>query len=280
MDEVNYGNWSLLLRPTSHGAVFEKIQGVVKGITISGADDPASGARIEWNISNTGGATTHFVGALSAANISDVLLQWGKPDSIDSTSAHARVDALWAGDPQDFSLAKINGTMDVALEHGRFKRSPSVGSDGFLRLMGVLNFDSLARRLRLDFSDLYSSGLAYDQIDGKVRFDQGTMIFTEPLLVQTPSSRLQMAGSLDVAHETLNTHLVATVPVVRTYALYTALLAGWPVAVVTYAFTKLFKKQVDRATSISYRIVGDWSDPKMTFDRLFESEDDLRKPAK
>jgi uncharacterized protein (TIGR02099 family) len=276
MDGSNYGNWSLQMRPTAQGAIFEDINGSVRGVTIKGADGQSEGARMEWNLGDAG-ASTHFVGTLSATDLSDVLRQWQKPDTIESSNASFRADLSWAGDPQDFALVKLSGTMDIWLEKGRFKRNPGAGSDGFLRLMAILNFDSLARRLRLDFSDLYQSGLAYDHISGKVSFEPGSMTFTEPLMVISPSSRLQMMGKLNLEKERINTRLVATLPVVGNFTFFTALVTGLPAAAGIYVVSKLFKKQVDQATSISYSITGSWDDPKMSFDRLFESGESLRE---
>lgn len=276
MDEVNYGNWSLQVRPNDKGVLFNNIHGSVKGVTVSGLDDKAGGAKMEWQVAGSV-TNTHFVGALSAANVSDVLREWQKPDMLESQSARFNVDAMWEGDPQDFALKKMAGSIDIWLEKGRFKNNPSPGSDGLLRLMAILNFDSLARRLRLDFSDLYKSGLAYDEISGKASFVPGTMTFTEPLSVKTPSSRLQMVGKLDLENEKIDARLIATLPVVGSYTFFTALVTGLPAAAGIYVASKLFKKQVDRATSISYSIRGDWSEPKMSFDRLFESEEDLIK---
>lgn len=278
LDDKNYGSWSLQIRPNSQGVLFDNIYGTVRDITISGADDPLAGAKLSWKIGEQG-AQTHFIGSLSATNLSTVLQAWQKPDMIESNAAQFRADVSWAGDPQDFGLKKLSGNMDIWIEKGRFKRSPSVSSDGFLRLMSILNFDSLARRLRLDFSDLYKSGLAYDQINGKVNFEPGTMIFTEPLVVQTPSSRLQMAGKLDLNRERINTRLVATLPVAGNLTIVAAIATGLPAAAGIYLVSKLFKKQVDQATSVSYRITGSWDDPNMSFDRLFESEESLRDNA-
>jgi uncharacterized protein (TIGR02099 family) len=278
MDEVNYGNWSLQVRPNDKGVLFDNIHGSAKGVTVGGLDDNAGGAKMEWLVADSV-ASTHFVGALSAGNVSDVLREWQKPDMLESQSARFKVDAMWAGDPQDFALKKMAGSIDIWLEKGRFKNNPSPGSDGLLRLMAILNFDSLARRLRLDFSDLYKSGLAYDEISGKASFVPGTMTFTEPLSVKTPSSRLQMAGKLDLENEKIDARLIATLPVVGSYTFFTALVTGLPAAAGIYVASKLFKKQVDQATSISYSIRGDWSEPKMSFNRLFESEEDLMKSA-
>lgn len=295
MDDVNYGNWSLQTRPQAQGVLFDHINGTVKGVTVGGLTltdvdnklvSRTGGAKLEWLV-NDAGSSTHFIGELSASDMSIVLREWQKPDTLESKSAHFNVDATWSGDPQDFALKKMAGNIAILIEQGRFKNNPSPGSDGFLRLMAILNFDSLARRLRLDFSDLYQSGLAYDQISGKVSFTPGTMTFVEPLEVKTPSSRLQMAGKLDLENEKIDARLVATLPVVGSYTFFTALVTGLPAAAGIYVVSKLFKKQVDRATSISYSIRGNWSDPKMSFDRLFESEEDLiksvnkeEKPAK
>lgn len=276
LDDINYGNWSLQIRPNEKGVVFDKINGKVKGVNIGGSDEKSGGAKMEWSVAESG-SSTHFIGALSADDISTVLREWQKPDMLESKSARFNVDAIWAGDPQDFALKKIAGSVDVLLQKGRFKNNPSPGSDGLLRLMAVLNFDSLARRLRLDFSDLYKSGLAYDEIIGKASFVPGTMTFTEPLSVKTPSSRLQLAGKLDLENEKIDARLVATLPVVGSYTFFTALVTGLPAAAGIYVVSKLFKKQVDQATSISYSIKGSWGDPQMSFDRLFESEDELIK---
>jgi uncharacterized protein (TIGR02099 family) len=285
VDDINYGNWSLQIRPQANGVVFDHINGTVKGVTVSGMSEISAdgktqskkaGAQMEWLVTGTG-SSTHFIGELSTTNMSAVLREWQKPETLESKAAHFKVDAIWSGDPQDFALKKVAGNVDIFIEQGRFKNKTSPGSDGFLRLMAVLNFDSLARRLRLDFSDLYQSGLAYDQIHGKVNFTPGTMTFVEPLEVRTPSSRLQLVGKLDLDNEKIDSRLVATLPVVGNYTFFTALVTGLPAAAGIYVASKLFKKQVDRATSLSYTVRGDWSDPQMRFDRLFESEDDLIK---
>lgn len=278
MDSVNYGHWTLQIRPNANGVVFDNIHGAVKGVTVGGLNDALSGAKMVWSLTENG-SKTHFTGALSADNISSVMQQWQKPDTIESSNTRFGVDVGWDGDPEDFALKKLSGNMDIWLEKGRFKRNPSAGSDGFLRLMAILNFDSIARRLRLDFSDLYQSGLAYDTISGKVAFEPSTMTFTEPLQVITPSSRLQMAGKLDIEKETINARLVAKLPVAGNLTFLTALATGLPAAAGIYVVSKLFKKQVEQATSVSYTIRGSWGEPNMSFDRLFESEDDLIKRA-
>ena len=278
VDEDNFGTWSLLLRPDDKGVVIDNIHGSIRGLTISGAKDvdgAEAGARLIWQNTPVG-VQSRFIGDLSAGDMSAVLQAWNKPDMLESESAHYRADLFWPGSPQDFAVVNLGGEMSIQIENGRFKRDASAG-EGVLRLMSVLNFDTLARRLRFDFSDLYKSGLAYDSIKGKMRFNLGALKFEEPLVVQTPSSGMQMAGTINLRNETLNTRLVATLPVAGNVTVYAVLAAGLPAAAGIYVMSKLFKKQVDQATSVSYSIKGSWDEPKMRFDRLFESEKSLRE---
>ena len=281
-DNSNYGSWSVQLRPDELGTLFDNIRGNIRGITVSGlpvASDGAkagdAGAKLFWH-KGDGGSRTRFVGLLSAGDIAEVMRQWDKPDIIESTSARYEVDLSWPGSPHHVELKRLKGQVNLLMENGRFKRNPSVGSDGFLRLVGLVNFDTLARRLRMDFSDLYKSGLAYDELRGSVTFDTGKLIFTEPLQMSSPSSRLQMAGSINLEDETIDSRLIATLPVAGNLTFLAALATGLPAAAGVYVVSKIFKKQVDQATSISYRIRGSWDDPEMKFDRLFESESSLR----
>lgn len=285
VDGNNYGNWSLQVHPDANGVLFDHIRGNIRGLTVSGIqphnvdakssaplDD--SGAQIYWS-ANEQGTQTRFVGSLTAGDMTEVLLAWQKPDMIESTSASYQVDLSWPGAPGEFALLNLTGDIDLFLRDGRFKRTTGAG-EGILRLFALVNFDSLARRLRLDFSDLYKSGLTYDEVQGKMHFDDGKIYFSEPILVQSPSSRLQMAGTINLHDETIDTRLIAALPVAGNLTFLAAFAAGLPAAAGIYLVSKIFRKQVDQATSMSYSIKGSWDDPIMKFDRLFESEASLR----
>src|SRR5690606_5048349 len=285
------------LRPISGGMQFANIHGIIRGVTVAGVDSSVEnqtnekptpqqngsgslrqtpGAQLIWKKDDSR-EQTRFVGQLSAENMADVLQQWGVTDFIESQTARYQVDLTWPGAPQHFSIAELKGDVELSLQNGRFKRNSGTGSEGLLRLFGLVNFDTLARRLRLDFSDLYKSGLAYDQLQGKVTFDNGKLSFTEPLQVDSPSSRLQMVGSIHLLDETIDTRLIATLPVAGNLTFLAALATGLPAAAGVYVISKIFQKQVDQATSISYRIRGSWDEPEIKFDRLFESESSLRE---
>lgn len=281
----NYGDWSLQVRPDNSGVMFNRIRGNLRGIAVSGVpatetaniadSSPLSGAQIYWSTGDEG-HRTRFVGVLTATDMAEVMREWEKPDILESSNAVYQVDLEWPGAPGQFSLKTLRGDIDLALEEGRFNRSTGAG-EGVLRLLSLVNFDTLARRLRLDFSDLYKTGLAFDSIQGRIHFDNGQLQLTEPLLVEGPSSRLQLAGTIDLQQETIDARLVAALPVAGNLTFLAALATGLPAAAGIYLVSKIFRKQVNQATSVSYTIRGNWDDPVMKFDRLFESEESLRQ---
>lgn len=277
IDAEPWGSIGFDIKPNSQGVLFDNIKGNIRGMEIHHQDKTDIGAQLSWQITEAG-QQSRFVGKLTTKNMADVLRHWKKPEMVESQSAQILVDINWLSAPQNFHLVDVAGLLELKLIDGRFHREATAG-DGLLRLMSILNFDSLARRLRLDFTDLYKTGLAYDEISGKVNFERGTMTFVEPLIVRSPSSDLQMAGTLNLREETVDARIVANLPVAGNFTLYTALVTGLPAAVGVYLVSKLLKKQVNQVSSISYTMKGSWEKPKMKFDRLFESEDSLRKRA-
>jgi uncharacterized protein (TIGR02099 family) len=271
MKEEDYGTWAFHLVPRERGVQFKQIVGDVRGLYLTGLNGE-QGAVLDWNIREDGSQDTHFYGLFHTRNMGEVMSQWGQPDLIESQRASYRTQLSWAAPPWGVSAEKLVGEVALELDEGRFVRNPAGGSDGILRLFAVLNFDSLARRLRLDFSDLYQSGLAYDSIRGRAHFNEGQVEFREPLLVRSPSSRMQLVGGVDLLEETLDARLVATLPVAGNLTFLTALVGGLPAAAGVFIVSKLFERQVDQATSISYRISGDWDEPRVRFDRMFEGD--------
>ncbi len=269
LDGEDYGQWRFRLAPSEEGLIVDQLQGSLRGLTVTGQEEGA-GASLLWSMAEDTPERTYLAASLRAGNLSELMQRWGQSDILESESADYQLDLSWEGAPQDFGLNTLEGDVQFNVRSGRFKRNPASGSDGILRLFAVLNFDSLARRLRLDFSDLYQSGLAYDSIEGRMTFERGTLFFSEPMQVRSPSSRLQLGGSANLMDETLNTRLVATLPVAGNLTFLTAVAAGLPAAAGVFLVSKLFEKQVDQATSISYTIRGDWDDPTIKFDRMFE----------
>lgn len=271
VDDRKLGAWSLRMQPLEHGLLIDQVIGKIGDTVISGQADESGGARVSW-LTNGSSFTTQVEGRVSGGNLAAVTDALTLPRVVESKSTQLGAEIQWPGSPLFFSATEFSGDVHLDLREGRFLQEANQTGDAFLRLVGLFNFDNWARRLKLDFSDVYKGGTAFDSIRGDLQFDQGMLHLDEPLVMKNASSRMLLGGSIDLRRETLDATLVATLPVGGNATLLTALIAGLPAAAGVYVASKVFEKQMDRAASFSYQLTGPWANPKVEFDKMFDNK--------
>jgi uncharacterized protein (TIGR02099 family) len=269
IENTNLGSWAFRFTPNNKGAVISGIKADVSGMKVSGFDDE-QGGDLFWSINN-GVMKSEFSGILEANNIGNVFEAQGIAQPIISESARFITNVSWAGSPAAIALKQINGDIQIDMHDGQFLQTTAAAT-GALKLLGVLNFNNLVRRLQLDFSDLYKKGLSYKSVNGVMVFNNGLLEIEEPLHVRGPSSDFKMTGSLDLEQETIDGELVITLPITSNLPWIVALVGGVPAAAGTYLASLIFKDQLNKLTSAVYDISGKWSEPEIVFDRLFDIE--------
>lgn len=266
----DYGKWSFKLQPGRDLLTFSQITGEVRGIQVSGIE--GDDASIVWHLGES--PVTELTAELRVEDMLETLKAWGVTPSLEGEDASYTLNLLWPAAPTDVSLEKLSGTVSLNIGQGRYLRNDSGASDGLLKVLGLFNFDSLARRARLDFSDLYKSGLAFDSITGAVRFNEGLLTISDAFKLQSPSSRMELTGQVNLIEQTLDTRLVATLPMSGNLTVIAALAAGLPAAAGVFVISKLFEEQMNKVTSVRYSIVGDWDNPTTKFLGVADSSDE------
>ncbi|MDP5209481.1 YhdP family protein [Microbulbifer sp. 2205BS26-8] len=269
------GRWSFRVRPSSDRLVLSDIRGAVRGFRLEGrgTGEARLGAQLMWMRDVEGNSTSQFIGRLVADDLADIQRSMGHQPLIESKSASFDTALRWDGSPVQVKGSLLSGALKIDIRDGRFLRSTGTAGSTVLRLLSLFNFDTWARRLRLDFSDLYKSGMAFDRVRGEVVFEgDGQLLIAVPIQVEGPTSELQMAGRVNLLREDLDLTLVATLPVGNNLALVAALAGNLPAAAGVYLISKAFKKQVNKMASVSYRISGDWAEPQIRYDRLFDGD--------
>lgn len=265
----NFGEWSFHLEPVEQGIRLENIVANVRGMKIGSKKEPA---QFVWT-QVEGANSSEFVGAISTGDIADVLQAWGQDKLMESRSAKFILATYWPGAPDEVELKSIEGTVTLDINDGSFVRGAEAGENPLLRLIALFNFDTLARRLRLDFSDLAKQGFAFDKVRGELNFAEGDINIASPLVVESTSSTMQLTGTIDMVDEKLDSDLIVTLPVASNLAVLTAMSAGLPAGVGVYLVSKLFKKQVDRVSSINYSVSGDWDDPSIKVRKVLKNSE-------
>lgn len=135
-----------------------------------------------------------------------------------------------------------------------------------MRLIGLLNFDNILRRLRLDFSDVTAQGTAFDRVHGTADVNGGLLTLRGPLQIDAPAATLTLSGSVDLVSRELDQRLGVTLPVSQSLPI-AAIAVGAPiVGGALFLADQLFGDALDRATTLHYRVRGPWTSPQVTLE--------------
>ncbi len=208
------------------------------------------------------GTSSQFNLELQAERIGEMLSTFGYTnENIAGGQTTLSVQATWPGSPMNFSLARLDGSLDLAIEEGRFLDiDPKAG-----RLFGLLSIQTLPRRLSLDFKDLFSKGFAFDRIHGSFTLENGEA-YTSDLTMEGPAALITVTGRTGLAERnydqvvTVVPHVSDSLPVAS--ALFGPIGIGVGAAIfLTGQVFESIPNQIDRMLGYQYRITGSWEDP-------------------
>lgn len=267
LNEKPMGQWSFELVPIVNGVI-------VENITARFHDAEARG-EVRWK--DDSDQRSHLTLRLDSDDFGKVLDAWGVSKSLETKSLKSYLQLSWDGAPWEFDIAKADGEIQFTAKNGRLLDVGNAGN--FLRVFGILNLQSLGRRLRLDFSDLFKSGVAYDEMKANYAIEKGIAKTTEPFVMVGPSVNMAMQGSLDLDKETVDKDIEVAIPVTGNIPLVSVLLGAPQVAGAVFLFDKLIGDPLAKFSTVKYHMSGDWSDPQIDVynakDKQQDSNDDL-----
>lgn len=203
--------------------------------------------------------------AIDVREAGGFLGRFGWPDAIRGTPTKIDGQVAWAGAPSDFDYPSLAGRFTLHAGAGQFtKLEPGVG-----RLLGVLSLQALPRRMSLDFRDLFSQGFSFDSIAGDVRIDRGVM-HTDNLRLSGPAAAVDIAGDVDLAHETQDLSVrvqpsLSTGVSAGAAALFIANpLLGAAVGAGALLAQKMLNNPFDQLFSYRYAVSGSFDEPLVT----------------
>lgn len=280
----SYGSWQFTLDPTAIGAEFSSLIFDFRGLR-AGLDDPPpvdeeTGEMIaryvphfSWYYDGEKHASA-LRGILYADDIADVLTANGYAPSLESDDASFITDVNWPGTPAFFSASNLSGNIELEIYEGRFLQDS--GGTGALKLISIINFDAIMRRLRLS-DDLLRSGLGYDEITALVTIDDGLVKIEDRLVISGPSSLYQVTGEIDLEEETILGEMYVTLPVSDNIPWLGLATGNLPLAVGAYIFDRIFGAQLDSLTSAVYTLEGPWEGLQPEFKQAFGSPEPVEQ---
>jgi len=208
-----------------------------------------------------------FKGQWRVKDLGLFLTSMGLSNDVIDTQALFEFDLQWPDPPYQFALDKLAGTIKMHLEDGRLLGiEPGVG-----RLLGILNLGNLYRRIRLDFSDVFSQGLSFEHIRGDFVIADGKAK-TNNLLVDALPAKIKISGELDLVNRRIDQDIFVLPKSAEVIPIAGKIVGG---VVGAIAGTITGKPREGVFFGAHYRLEGEWSNPKV----ISEPENDglLRK---
>ena len=196
---------------------------------------------------------------LKLSDVGNILARSGYPNTVKNGSGKLAANLSWDGTPDEFNYASLNGTLKLDTGKGRFlKMEPGAG-----KLLSILSLQALPGRITLDFTDVFSAGFQFDNINGNAAIKDG-VLNTQDLHIDGSSAKVTMIGSVDLNSETQDLRVKIFPTIGDSVSLISAFAAGPAVGVGTLIVSKILGNPLDKLVAFEYNISGTWSDPVVT----------------
>lgn len=213
--------------------------------------------RGDWSRS-LAGSESRFVIGFSGEDLGRMLEALGIAPLVQGGRTRADMDLRWDGGPANFAFAWADGQLRLEVGKGRVPElEPGAG-----RFLGLLSLAEIPRRLSLDFSDFFRSGLAFNSIEGSFELAAGSAV-TDDLRIVGPAAEILLRGRTGLAEREYDLRvevLPRTGSVLPALGALTAGPAGAAVGAVAQAVLQSPMKQMNRTL---YSVTGSWDEPKI-----------------
>ncbi|HQQ73619.1 MAG TPA: YhdP family protein [Pseudomonadales bacterium] len=264
INDMDVGNISTELRSNAKQLRFDNLLATGPGYQLRDGTG-TSGSSLLWQQTASGNYQSEFHGLLAMQGEQPAINQLGVDMFIIGKRISMFADLVWPGSPQDASINTLSGNIYTEGKDGKYLQA---NPNAAMRALGFINVATWARRLQLNFSDLGNKGISFDEYNGKLEFNRGVLTFSKPLEIKTSSGQLALSGKALLEKETLDLRLIATLPVGNNATWIAAAAVSLPAAAGVYLVSKVFDKQINSLTSLSYSITGPMNEPDIRFERI------------
>lgn len=254
------GAWSFRLEPSADALTVSALKGRLSDLAFDG--------ELVWQAA--GVEETRLDGRLSGGSLEGLSSVFDGEVPFRNDSSEMIVDLAWPGSPDQISATTINGSVSMRFDDGVILESNNTAQ--LFRVFNLLNSDTLWRRLKLDFSDLYEAGVSFDAISGKAVLSGGMLRWDPELQIVGPSGAFKLSGITDLREETLDMRLVVVLPLTQNLPLAALLMgASAPIGGALFVLDKVLGDPLSKLTSATYSVQGTWDQPEVRLRNVFDT---------
>ncbi|MBD1581059.1 YhdP family protein [Pseudoalteromonas sp. S16_S37] len=194
-------------------------------------------------------------GILNSKDIGELFDEFDLTSTIKDSRANVAYQLNWQGAPYDFDIETLSGEINWQLGEGHLTEISDQGA----RVFSLLSLDSLIRKLKLDFRDVFSKGFFYNQMKGSVQIDKGIAYTKDTKLDGVPAD-LSIQGYANLNTQEINYDLAVAPQVTSSIPV----IVAWMVNPVSGLAALALDKVIHSARVISeikFKVTGTMSEP-------------------
>lgn len=212
-----------------------------------------------WSENAAGQNNTKLSGKLKAEEIDEMAAYFGYIVPIIQSPLSADFSLQWHNTPWNFDLATLNGEVKSLLGKGRIERV-NVGQAG--KLLRLVSFDALLRKLQFDFRDTFSDNFEYDSIKSEIIIKQGVMN-ADSVRIDGVIADIVITGQVDLIERKMDLQVVVTPEISATVGVATAFAINPIAGAAVFAASKVLGPLWSKISVIRYHVTGTMEQPKI-----------------
>ena len=214
---------------------------------------------------------TEILANIQSDNLGQALTGLGYPGALKAGNLDAKLKAEWQGSLEDFSFSNAIGDLNFTIKNGQINELDK-GTQAIGQLLGLFSISSIPKRLSLDFSDFFSKGLQFDDLESDVGLDSG-VADTRKMIILGSFGEMRLSGKSNLVNETHDQTLIF-IPDLSSTSLVTGAVLGGPIGAAASIFydrlLKEFGLDTNKLAGIEYSIKGPWKNPKIRVTQSFK----------
>ncbi|WP_210561262.1 YhdP family protein [Psychrosphaera aestuarii] len=224
---------------------------------------------------NEGPGKTTVTGDIYSRYLGPWMLDWDFNSGIKQSDLKSKLALSWNGAPQDFEFSSLNGELSFELGEGYLSEISDKGA----RIFSLFSLNSLYRKLKFDFNDVFQKGLFYNDIKGSLLVESG-VVYTEDIRMDGVAGNMNMRGFTNLNQSildydvTFKPKISSSIPVIAAWlapgSAGLSLLAG-------IAIDKIIEK-ADVVSEVRLKVTGNLSDPQVQEVKRFTKTISIPRP--
>ncbi|MBW8189456.1 TIGR02099 family protein [Neiella marina] len=228
----------------------------------------------EWLVEE-GLSRTEFVGKLETEDFGKYVESFkGSSESpIKDSTGKGTLKFSWPGAPYQLDVRTLEGHFEWELGAGHVAELSDKGA----RVFTLLSIDSLVRKMRLDFSDVFDKGLHYNSFEGDFVVEDG-YVNSEQLVMDGVAGDMFINGRTNLMTRELDYDVVFNPNLTGSLPLLSALTFNPITGVYVLALSAVIKPAMEVVTQVRFKVSGTTAEPIVEEVSRSRKELELQQP--